>query len=73
MPPRKGFFQIRGEIYEIAVYDVIAPTDVTDAMPFSVGPGRITIRPVVCPVVAVRPESPGSPLAPGLQPRTSGV
>jgi hypothetical protein len=63
MPPRLGYYQIRGEIYEIMVYDVIHPVDVQDAMPFSQGAGYVTIRPVVSPVVAVRPESPGSPLS----------
>lgn len=64
MPPRKVWLDLSGTVYEIAVYDVIAPRDAIDALPFREGPGYITVRPVVYLVDPQRPRDPvGSAVA----------
>jgi hypothetical protein len=50
IPPRQVYLNIGGTVYQLTIYDLLHPEDAVDAIPFSQGPGYITVRQVVYPV-----------------------
>jgi hypothetical protein len=51
IPPRRVWLNIGGTVYEVTVYDLLTPDDTPDALKFAQGPGYITVRQVIYPVV----------------------
>lgn len=74
MPPRKVWLEIAGTVYELTVYDVIAPVEAVDAIPFAQGPGLLTMRQVIYPVAGPNGRAAagsGVALRPALAPTSS--